>query len=201
MSDHEDWRLTADVEAQVEGTLERLVDLADRPTGHEQLGLSADAVVTHNADQLFVYAGSRPSMDAARQAIEHALAQEGVKPRIVITRWDDETGAWQRVDPPPNEDEQRAAAAERDSAQQSETQTFVCKVGRGVRRDLEDSMSDWASRLGLRCEIVQHTHFMTTQMAFTVTGPHHRVEEFRDGLRAESVSTMRSGALLGLEPL
>src|SRR6476646_7848075 len=136
MSDHEDWRLTADVEAQVEGTLERLVDLADRPDGHDALGLPADAVRTHDEDRLFVYAGSRANLDAARHAIEREMSQEGVTARIVITRWDDETGVWRQIDPPPSEDEERTAAAVRQSAQESETQTFVCKVGRGVRRDL-----------------------------------------------------------------
>jgi hypothetical protein len=201
MSDDQDWRLVADVEQQVEGTLERLVNLADPSAGDAALALPADTVLTHDEDRLFAYAGSRSSVDTARGVLEKSLADEGVTARIIITRWDDETGVWLQVDPPPSDEEARAVASALASAQQSETQTFVCKVGRGVRRDLEESMLEWAARLGLRCEIVEHAHFMTTQMAFTVTGPHHRVEEFRDGLRAESVSTMRSGALLGLEPL
>jgi hypothetical protein len=201
MSDSQEWRLAADIESEADGALDRLVALTDQTNGDAFFELPEDIVLTHDGDRLFVYAGSRAGIDAVRAIIEGPFASEIVTARIVITCWDDETGVWQQIDPPPSEEELRAAADELQRAQQTETQTFVCKVGRGVRRDLEESMLDWANRLGLRCEFVEHKHFMTTQIAFTVTGPHHRVEEFRDGLRAESVSTMRSGALLGLEPL
>ena len=197
MSADQDWRLVADVETQDGGTLDRLVALGNG----SDVALPEDAVVTHDGNRLFVYAGSRASADAARAVLEGAIEREDATARVAVTRWNDETGAWQQVEPPPTEDEARAQAEILRSAQRSETQTFVCKVGRWARRDLEQSMQEWAARLGLRCEIVEHAHFMTAQVAFTVTGPHHRVEEFRDGLRAESVSTMRSGAILGLEPL
>ena len=55
-------------------------------------------------------------------------------------------------------------------------------------------MEAWASKLGLRCEIIEHPHMLTTQVAFTVTGPRRRIDEFAEGLRDEEVATLRPRA-------
>src|SRR4051794_31758882 len=105
MSDNQEWRLAADIESQAEGALDRLVALADRSHGDNLLGLPEDVVLTHDENRLFVYAHSREGVDALRTILAGPLAAEIVTARIVITRWDDETGLWQQVDPPPTEDE------------------------------------------------------------------------------------------------
>lgn len=53
-------------------------------------------------------------------------------------------------------------------------------------------MGEWAQRLGLKCEVVEHPHLLTTQIAFTITGPHHKLEEFRRALQAEAWATIRA---------
>ena len=62
-------------------------------------------------------------------------------------------------------------------------------------------MLDWASTLGLQCEIIEHPHLLTTQVAFSVTGPRRKIDEFAEGLRAEEVATMRAEREVMLSPL
>ena len=62
-------------------------------------------------------------------------------------------------------------------------------------------MLNWADKLNLECTIVEHPHLMTTQVAFTVTGPKRKVEEFAEGLRAEELATMRTEREVMISPL
>jgi hypothetical protein len=62
-------------------------------------------------------------------------------------------------------------------------------------------MLDWADKLGLQCQIVEHPHLLTTQVAFTVTGPKRKIDEFSEGLNAEEVATMRTERAVMLSPL
>jgi hypothetical protein len=62
-------------------------------------------------------------------------------------------------------------------------------------------MREWAQRLGLECEVVEHPHLLTTQVVFTVTGPRRRIDEFVEGLRAEGWATIRTETAVMLSPL
>jgi hypothetical protein len=44
-------------------------------------------------------------------------------------------------------------------------------------------------------------HLLTTQVAFTVTGPKRKVDEFAQGLRAEELATMPTERAVMLSPL
>jgi hypothetical protein len=70
-----------------------------------------------------------------------------------------------------------------------------------VRAEVEQSMREWADKLDLRCEIIEHPHLLTTQLAFTVTGPKRKVDEFAEGLRAEGTATMRTERAVMMSPL
>jgi hypothetical protein len=62
-------------------------------------------------------------------------------------------------------------------------------------------MRSYADQLGLQCEVVEHPHLLTTQVAFTVTGPRRRIDEFAAALRGEEVATMRAEREVILSPL
>ena len=62
-----------------------------------------------------------------------------------------------------------------------ETQTVVCSAGGTVRASLEEGMREYADRLGLECEVVEHPHLLQTQVAFKLPAditsrPAHFVE-------------------------
>ncbi len=61
-----------------------------------------------------------------------------------------------------------------------------------IRAEFEQSIREWAEKLQLQCTIVEHPHLLTTQVAFTVTGPKHKIDEFARGLRAEEWQTIRT---------
>ncbi len=78
---------------------------------------------------------------------------------------------------------------------------MVASAGRMVRAEVEQTMRDWADKLGLKCEVIEHPHLLTTQVAFTVTGPKRKVDEFAQGLRAEELATMRTERAVMMSPL
>ena len=78
---------------------------------------------------------------------------------------------------------------------------MVASAGELVRATFDQSMLEWAQKLGLRCELVEHPHLLATQVAFTVTGPKHKIDEFAQGLKAEEVATMRAERGVMLSPL
>jgi hypothetical protein len=73
--------------------------------------------------------------------------------------------------------------------------------GKMVRAEVEQTMREWADKLGLQCEIIEHPHLLTAQLAFTVTGRRRKVDEFASGLRAEELATMRAEQNVMLSPL
>ena len=91
-------------------------------------------------------------------------------------------------------------AADHD-AEAIETRTMVASAGKLIRAQLEQSMRDWADRLGVECKIVEHPHLLTTQVGFTVTGPRRRIDEFAQGLAAEERATIRTETAVMLSPL
>ena len=77
----------------------------------------------------------------------------------------------------------------------------MAKRSKTKRADFDPSMLDWAERLGLQCALIEHPHLLTTQVAFTVTGPKRKIDEFAQGLRAEEIATMRTERSVMLSPL
>ena len=73
--------------------------------------------------------------------------------------------------------------------------------GKLIRDEFEQSLRDWAAGLDLQCEIIEHPHLLTTQLAFTVTGPKHKIDEFSQGLAAEERQTIRAETTVMMSPL
>lgn len=204
MSADQDWRLKAELQAQdMHHVLDDVLAAVRAPHDAEEAGaaLPDDVAVTHDGNVLFVYASARDSLDRTRRVIEAVLARDGAVAGIRVSRWDDGVDQWVQVDPPPTVEEQRAAeAAERD-ADAIESRTLIVSAGKWVRAELEQTMREWAEKLGLETEIHEHRHLLTTQVAFTVTGPRRRIDEFAAGLRAQELATLRTERAVMISPL
>ncbi len=195
MSDDQGWRLKAELDAaDAPSALSHLLGRLRGPDVARDAGAAVprDVVVTHDGRLLFAYAESEASLRAARAAIEDVLARDGVGARVVLGRWDEEFDEWRQIDPPPTAAEQRASEARERDAQTTETRTMVASAGKMIRASFDQSLLAWAQNLGLECEIIEHPHLLTTQVAFTVTGPRGKIEEFDRALKAEETQTMRA---------
>jgi hypothetical protein len=200
----QDWRMQAELDvAETRGALRDVVGRLRGPgmVGEIESKVPHDVVVTHDGKLLFAYAFDEATLSAARGAIEEVLRQDGIQASVRVSHWDDERQQWRQTDPPLSAEEQQLdEAAERD-AEAIETRTLVVSSGKMVRAEFEQSMREWADRLGLECTIVEHPHILRTQVAFTVTGPKGKIDEFARGLRAEEWRTIRTEQAVMASPL
>jgi hypothetical protein len=200
----QDWRMQA--ELHVEETRGALHDLLGRVRGPDvvreiESSVPDDVVITHDGKLLFAYAADAAALAAARGAIEDVLRGDGVDATVRVSHWDDERDRWHQVDPPLSAAEQQLEdAAERDD-EALETRTLVASSGKMIRAEFEQTMREWAGRLELQCAIVEHPHLLTTQVAFTVTGPKRKIDEFARGLREEEWQTIRAERWVIASPL
>ena len=197
MPDDQDWRLRGRVEGG-RGQLDRL--LADiREPGAEVPG---DVAITHDGENLlFAYASTKDEIESTERAVEAAARREGIDAGVDVSRWDEDLGEWAQVEPPLTGSAERKREAVIRDAEQVESRTMVASAGKMVRAEVEQTMRDWATKLGLQCEVIEHPHLLTTQVAFTVTGPKRKVDQFAQGLRSEELATMRTERAVMLSPL
>ena len=185
--------------AEAGGALHDLIGRLRGPDVVKEIEASVphEVVITHDGKLLFAYAAEQATLAAARSAIEAVLAGDGIRASVRVSHWDDALEKWRRTDPPLAAAElQSEATAERD-ANTPETRTLVVSSGKLIRAEFEQSIREWADKLELQCSIVEHPHLLTTQLAFTVTGPKHKIDEFARGLRAEEWQTVRAeGAVM-----
>ncbi len=201
MAEDQDWRLRADL-ADPAGLHARLRDA--HHFEHELAPLiSRDVVLSYDQDTLFVYANTRAVIDETRRAIEQQLAGDGLSATIRVDHWDDalgDVGDWHPVDPPiddagaAREAQERAEhGAHEAGAAVVETRTVAITSGRMVRTWFEKTVADEARELGVELSIVEHPHLLTTQIAFTLTGPTGMVDTVVEDL------AQRAGAVTRLE--
>ena len=199
MAEEQDWRLRA--------------DLADPARFHERLRgaphfeheleplVSPEVVLSHDDDTLFAYANTQQAIIAARAAIEHQLASDGLSAKLVVSHWNRELGEygdWHQVDPPLEEDGREREARERQehtadaaSDERVETRTVAITSGRMVRNWFETTVADEAREAGVELSIVEHPHLLTTQIAFTLTGPTSKVDAVIENLRTRAGQATR----------
>jgi hypothetical protein len=200
----QDWRLEAklgvgDTRGALRGLIGRL-----RGSGlvkEVEATVPRDVVITHDGKLLFAYAASKADLAAARSAFENVLRGDGIEATLRVSYWDDELDVWRQTDPPPAASEKPIEEAADRDANAIETRTLVATSGKLVRTQFEQTMRAWADKLGLDCEIIEHPHLLTTQVAFTVTGPRRKVGEFSQGLIAEGWTFVRTEETLMLNPL
>jgi hypothetical protein len=204
MAEDQDWRLKAELDVEDKRSL------LNHLTGHarsddivEEIGAAVphDVVITHDGKLLFAYAATQAAMATARRAIEAVLRRDGIGASIYVSHWQDDHDEWRQVDPPLTEEQKHAAEAAELDAEKVETRTMVATTGKAIRAEVEQTMRNWADKLELQCEIVEHPHLLSSQVAFTVTGPKRKIDEFARGLRAEELSTMRTEGAVMLSPL
>ena len=203
-TDEQDWRMQAELEVpDAGGALRELVGRLRGPDVVKEVETAVphDVVITHDGKLLFAYAADEATLAAARGAIEGVLAREGIAASVRVSHWDDEAEKWRQTDPQLSAEElQSEANVERD-ANAIETRTLVVSSGKMIRAEFEQSLREWADKLGLECSVVEHPHLLRTQLAFTVTGPKHKVDEFARGLRAEEWATIRTEQAVMASPL
>ena len=199
MAADQDWRLRADL-ADPAGFHERL--RGARHFEHELEPLvSHEVVLSYDDDTLFAYANTQQAIIAARAAIEHQLASDGLSAQLVVSHWDGELGEygdWHQVDPPLAEDGREREAREREEHtadatrdERVETRTVAITSGRMVRNWFETTVADEARDAGVELSIVEHPHLLTTQIAFTLTGPTSKVDAVIENLRTRAGQATR----------
>lgn len=194
--DERDWRLVGELTGgERQTTLHAFVErLRDPEVVREVRAAVADEVViTHDGNRMFAYAAGRFAIEQARAAIEEVLASDGLQARLALSHYSAESDEWVDPDAPPPP----ADAA----VPPSETRTLVATVGKMIREEFEESMRAWADKLGLRCEIHEHPHLLSSQVAFTITGPSRKLDEFASGLSAEERQTIRTEQIVMASPL
>jgi hypothetical protein len=200
----QDWRLAGELDVgDARGALHTLIG---RLRGSDlvkeiEATVPHDVVITHDGKLLFAYAAEEATLTAARGAIEGVLGRDGIKATMRVSHWDDELDEWHQTDPPESAQEQRLKDATKRETDAIETRTLVVSSGKLIRAEFEQSMHDWADKLGLECAIVEHPHLLTTQVAFTVTGPKRKIDEFSRGLTAEEWATIRTEGSVMMSPL
>jgi hypothetical protein len=201
--DDQDWRLQAELDVRDSGGVAHLFGRLRGPdVVHDvQAAVPHDVVITHDGKLLFAYAAGEETITAARRAIEDVLRADGVQASIRVSHWDQELETWRQTDPPLSAAEERAEAAVERDADAIETRTLVASSGKMIRAEFEQSMLAWADKLGVQCTIIEHPHLLTTQVAFTVTGPKRKVDEFARGLTFEEGTTIRTENVVMLSPL
>lgn len=202
--DEQDWRLQAELDVQdTRGALQRLVGGLRGPDVVKEIedAVAKDVVITHDGALLFAYAADQTALADARAEIEGVLRREGIGASVRVSHWDEALDRWVQSDPPLTAEERGAEEAETRDAEAIETRTMVVSSGKMIRAELEQSMREWADRLGLECTTIEHPHLLTTQVAFTITGPRVKVDEFARGLRAEEYQTLRAERGVMISPL
>jgi hypothetical protein len=200
----QDWRLQAELDVgDPRGALHSLIGRLRGPDFVKEIEAAVphDVVITHDGKLLFAYAASEAGLSAARSAIETVLSSDGIEASMRVSHWDGELDEWHQTDPPATAQEQLTEEAADRDAEAIETRTLVATSGKVVRTEFEQTMRGAADRLGLECEIVEHPHLLTTQVAFTVTGPRRKIDEFSQELIAEGWAYIRTDDAVMLSPL
>lgn len=198
------WRLQVDLAAtEPEGALAGLIGRLRGPdiVADSEHAVARDVAITHDGNMLFAYAFTRELLQDARAAVEAVLREDGVTGTMRVSHWDPGVDEWLQVDPPLTGLTRATQEETLRDEKAPETRTLVASSGRAVRSEFEQIMTGAAQRLGLECEIVEHPHMLTSQVAFTVTGPRHKVDEFAQALRAEGVASMRAERAVIFSPL
>jgi hypothetical protein len=211
--DDQNWRLKAKFDA---GDAHSMLDAEDRRSKLDRIlgrvrepelvrevgkAVPHDVAITHDGNLLFAYAASEASFSTARRAIEAVLRNDGMKADLLVSHWDERYDEWLQVDPPLTGKAKRRQEAIERADEHVESRTMIASTGKEIRGEVEQTMREWADKLGLRCEVIEHPHLLTTQVAFTVTGPKRKIDEFAEGLRAEELATMRTERAVMVSPL
>jgi hypothetical protein len=193
----QDWRLEIDLAVDsTGGALRRLIGIRPSKIANSlKDALPQDVVLTHERNLLFAYAASDTALIGVRHAIEGALRRENLNARICVCHWDGVAEIWHQTDPPIAEDERL------EEAKTLETRTLVVDVGRLISPSFKRTMLDWTNAHGIECTVGEHPHLLTTQLAFTVTGPSRKLDRFSLELQTQCQSITRAEEAIRHNPM
>jgi hypothetical protein len=186
-NDDQDWRLQVDLAGSADA--ERLLGELRSPHDTAYPSMGDDVVLTHDGSTLFAYAASENSLQAARKAIEAALGSDERSAKIRASHWEQARMSWHQTDRPLADNETNDPG--RANGNNVTTRTLVCTVGKLIRASFEQVMTEAAQDYVLKCEIIEHPHLLSTQVAFRLTGSQQSINEFADCLKAEARATIR----------
>lgn len=204
MADPDDWRLRVELNDPA-GFHARLREGRHFERKLEPL-ISDEIVLSYDDDTVFAYAPTRGAIDQAREGVDNQLQRDGLTATCVVSHWDDDLGDdgdWRQVEPEPDagiralEEEERDEHERREArAARIETRTLAISLGKVVKDYFVSTVADEARETGVELSIVEHPHLLTTQVAFTLTGPSGRIDTIIDDLRAREHSVMRMDLLM-----
>ena len=179
MAADQDWRLRVEIEdptalhARLRGPrhLERELDPL----------IAGDVVLSHDDDTVFAYASTSDAIEEVRRAVEQQLSQGDVRATVHVDHWDDGSSSWLAPGAAPA----APAAPTQDAVV---TRTYAETSGKLVRNWFETVIADEARERGVALSIVEHPHLLTTQIAFTLTGPASAVDAVIGTIRARATN-------------
>jgi hypothetical protein len=204
MGEPDDWRLRVELDDPA-GFHARLRDGRHFERELEPL-ISDHVVLSYDDDTVFAYAPTRVAIDEARRAVDNQLQRDGLTAVSVVSCWDDDLGDdgdWRQVEPEPDEGVRALEEAERDEherhearAARIETRTLAISLGKIVKGYFVSTVADEAREAGVELSLVEHPHLLTTQVAFTLTGPRGKIDTIIADLKARENSVMRMDLLM-----
>jgi hypothetical protein len=191
VEDTKDWRLR--VEIGDPSRLHGLLRDARRVEHDADAAIPDDVVLDRDDETLFAYANTRAAIDETRRVLERVLADDGVGASVTLSHWNAATSDWRQLEPPPDAAErEREAEEDRENAEAERrderivTRTVAETAGKLVRNFFETTVADEARARGVTLSIVEHPHLLTTQIAFTLSGPAWAVDEVIVDLQARA---------------
>ena len=180
-----DWRLHAELDEPT-WLGELLARQRAARLEHElEDALGSEVIATHDGATLFAYAHSRELIERVRGELEQLIAADERRASVDLSHWDESTRSWRDADA-------GAATAAPVPYDGPASETFVASIGRLANEDFERDVLERAAELGLRCEVARHPHLLTTQLAFTATGPPEALATLRSYVHDVAGMTIRA---------
>jgi hypothetical protein len=118
----DDFRLQIDLED--DGMAGKVADLLRSGELEHDLKVAAfnQLIVSHEGEEIFVYAADREHIEQARTAVEKLLADKGWEAKLDVRRWHPEAEQWEDPDQPLPGSEAEKAAEHEDRIEQEDTE-------------------------------------------------------------------------------
>jgi hypothetical protein len=168
--------------------------------------ISDHVVLSYDDDTVFAYAATRAAIDEAREGVDNQLQRDGLTATSVVSHWDDDLGDhgdWRQLEPQPDGSIRALEQVERDEherhearAARIETRTLAISLGKIVKDYFVTTVADEAREAGVELSIVEHPHLLTTQVAFSLTGPRGKIDTIIADLEAREHSITRMDLLM-----
>lgn len=183
---NDDFRLQIDLED--EGTAGKVADLLRSTELEHDLKVAAynQLIVSHEGEEIFVYAADREHIEGARKAVEKLLDSKGWEAKLEVRRWHPEAEEWDDPDKalPTSEAEKEAEHEERIEQEDAEVAAHHGRAEFEVRVEFPSHREahEFAEKLKAEgLEPVRRWRYMVVGAA-----DEDAVNELADRIRAEA---------------